>query len=107
MTTNKTPEIVDVQPEINDVQPEIIDVESDVSQETIPSDEDSATERDTDPEIEQIVEDFVEVGKMWAHHGVTIGKMAATSSARTFEVTAGALETIARRFAPKMRRSKV
>ncbi|NCG18991.1 MAG: hypothetical protein GWP91_08270 [Rhodobacterales bacterium] len=103
MTTNKTPEIVDVQPEINDVQPEIIDVESDVSQETFASDKDSAT----DPEIEQIVEDFVEVGKMWAHHGVTIGKMAAKSSARTFEVTAGALETIARRFAPKMRRSKV
>jgi hypothetical protein len=58
------------------------------------------TDSNVEAEIEQILEDFVDVGRMWAHHGVTIGTMAMKSSARTFEVTAGALGTIARHLAP-------
>ena len=97
MKTDKTPEIIDV-------EPEIIDVESEAREEAPEVDEQAPqAERETDPEIEEIIEDFIDIGKMWAHHGVTIGKMALKSSARTFEVTAGALEKIGRRLSPKER----
>ncbi len=104
MKTDKTPEIIDVEPEIIDVEPEVSE-DAQAHQEAAQDRDDEPT-RETDPEIEQMVEDFVEVGKMWAHHGVTIGKMAADSSAKTLQVTANALGTIARRFRPSERRTK-
>mgnify|MGYP006928186186 CR=1 FL=1 len=54
-----------------------------------------------DPELDEIVEDLVGIGRMWANHGLTIGRMAMKSSAKTLEVTSGVLEKIARRVAPK------
>lgn len=60
----------------------------------------STNEQHIETELEEIFDDFVDVGRMWAHHGITIGTMAMKSSARTFEVTAGALGTIARHLAP-------
>jgi hypothetical protein len=93
MTTQPEPQIIDAEPEV-------------IELETQATDDPRSEERETDPEIEQIVEDFIDVGKMWAHHGVTIGKMAMKSSARTFEVTASALDTLARRFAPREKRDK-
>ena len=84
--TNETPEIIDA-------TPEIIDAEAN-------------SNRQADPEIDDLVEDMVDVGRMWAQHGITIGKMALKSSARTLEVTSNVLETLARRVAPKNQDAK-
>ena len=52
----------------------------------------------TEAELEGALGDLFDVGRMWASHGLTIGKLALQNSARTLEVTATALETIAKRF---------
>jgi len=67
--------------------PEIIDAE--------------APNNDGDAEIDEIVEELVGLGRMWAKHGITIGKMALKSSATTLEVTSGVLEKLARRVGPR------
>jgi hypothetical protein len=51
----------------------------------------------TDPDLEEIVDDLLGLGRMWAKHGITIGKMALKSSATTLEVTSGVLDKLARR----------
>ncbi len=76
----------------NDTNPEIIDAEPEIVH--------TEPESHGDPEIEEMVDDLVGIGRMWAHHGMTIGKMALKSSAKTMEVTAGVLEKLARRVAP-------
>ena len=43
------------------------------------------------PELEDLVQDLFSIGRMWARHGLTIGKQALENSARTLEVTAGTL----------------
>ncbi len=101
MSANRTPDLDETQPGCVDVECEL--VAPDLAEDEADERTGAATERELDPDVEQIVEDFVEVGKMWAHHGVTIGKMALESSARTYQVTASALDLIARRLAPRRR----
>jgi hypothetical protein len=51
-------------------------------------------------EIDRVVTDLVHVGRMWAAHGLTVGKIALRGSAKTLEVTADSLAQLARGFAP-------
>jgi len=76
-----------------DSNPEVIDAE--------PVLVDSETPETADDGIEEIVEDLAGLGRMWAKHGIDIGKTALKNSARTLEVTSGVLEKIARRVAPR------
>jgi hypothetical protein len=48
-------------------------------------------------EIHQLVNDLFEVGKLWASHGLNIGKQSLHHSARSLELTAATLGVISRR----------
>jgi hypothetical protein len=48
-------------------------------------------------EIHQLVNDLFEVGKLWASHGLNIGKQSLHHSARSLELTAATLGAISRR----------
>ena len=62
-------------------------------------DAESAT-ADTSAVLEDIVDEFIGLGRMWAKHGIKIGKMALKSSATTLEVTSGVLNKLADRLTP-------
>jgi len=47
--------------------------------------------------VHELVDDLFNVGKAWASHGLNIGKASLQQSAKTLELTAAALETLAKR----------
>lgn len=55
---------------------------------------------DTDrrSDAEQIATAFLRVGAAWARYGLSIARASVETSARTLDVTAGALGTLAERF---------
>lgn len=55
----------------------------------------SATTDATKRTFETLLTTLVDVGSMWAVHGLKIGKMALATSAETLGKTAAALDTIA------------
>ena len=54
-------------------------------------------------ELERGVDTLVEIGRMWASHGLRIGRSALETSARTLDVTAETLSDLADRFESKTR----
>jgi hypothetical protein len=50
---------------------------------------------------EQAVKGLVDVGRLWAAHGLNIGRSALHASATTLRTTADLLGEIARRFEPR------
>jgi hypothetical protein len=55
----------------------------------------------TDAAVEQLVESAVGLGRLWARHGLTIGKLALETSATTLGTTARMLANIAEAIAPE------
>ena len=49
-------------------------------------------------DTDQIIDDLVSIGRLWTHHGLVIGKIALQTSARSLELTAKALATLADNF---------
>ena len=49
--------------------------------------------------LERALTDLVHIGRMWASHGLTVGKMALQSSATTLGIAADALAELAADFA--------
>ncbi|MBW2454701.1 MAG: hypothetical protein JRI68_09325 [Deltaproteobacteria bacterium] len=45
----------------------------------------------------ELLDDLFSVGRAWASHGLNIGKQSLQHSAKTLELTAAALEAIAKR----------
>jgi len=66
-------------------------------QDQVPAAAPASEPRRGEPEIEALLADLVRVGRMWAGHGLTVGRLALEHSARTLELTAGALGEISRR----------
>lgn len=54
-----------------------------------------ASKTKTDAAVEQVVDSAVELGRLWARHGLTIGKMALETSAASLGQTARMLAGIA------------
>lgn len=55
----------------------------------------SESKTKTDVAVEQVVDSAVELGRLWARHGLTIGKMALETSAASLGTTARMLAGIA------------
>jgi len=51
--------------------------------------------------VEQVVESAIDLGKLWARHGLTIGKLALETSAVSLGTTARMLANIADALAPQ------
>ena len=79
-TPNNTPDIIDAEPVLLDSETQ---------------------DHTTDDEIDDIVQDLVGLGRMWARHGITLGKMALKSTATTLNVTSDVLGRIASRVGSK------
>jgi hypothetical protein len=62
------------------------------------------TDRNTGdtPELERAVDTLIDIGRMWATHGLRVGRGALETSARTLEATASALGDIATRLESKL-----
>ena len=60
-------------------------------------------ETESNADIERAVDTLVEIGRMWASHGLRIGRSALQTSARTLDVTAETLSDLAERFESKTR----
>jgi hypothetical protein len=65
-----------------------------------PSSTESQTPK-TDAAVEQIVDSAVGLGRLWARHGLTIGKLALEASATSLGTTARMLSTLAEAIAPE------
>ena len=48
-------------------------------------------------EIHELVDDLFKIGRLWASHGLTIGKQSLQHSARTLELTAATLGALSKR----------
>ncbi len=58
------------------------------------------TERN-EQNLERALTDLVHIGRMWASHGLTAGKLALQSSATTLGIAADALAQLAAEFSPE------
>lgn len=63
------------------------------------------TEQETKNEVErdlsETVETVLDIGRLWASHGLRIGRGALETSARTLEATATVLSDLATKLEPK------
>ncbi len=59
----------------------------------------------TDAAVEQVIESAVGLGRLWARHGLTIGKLALETSATSLGTTARMLASIAEAIAPESERT--
>lgn len=55
-------------------------------------------------DLERSIDALIAIGRMWASHGLRMGKSALQTSARTLDVTAQTLTELADRFEPEPRR---
>lgn len=55
----------------------------------------------TDAAVEQVIDSAVGLGRLWAKHGLTIGKLALETSAASLGTTARMLASIADAIAPE------
>lgn len=55
----------------------------------------------TDAAVEQVIESAVGLGRLWARHGLTIGKLALETSATSLGTTAKMLSSLAEALAPE------
>jgi len=65
---------------------------------TEPTSDDPNVIRSLDDKIDNTLRALVGMGRMWASHGLRLGKIGLTTGARTLEVTANTLETLAKSF---------
>lgn len=68
-----------------------------------PSSKDPRVEK-AEAAVEQVIESAVDLGKLWARHGLTIGKLALETSATSLGTTARLLASIADAIAPEAER---
>jgi hypothetical protein len=61
----------------------------------------SETKADQDDRVTAITDDVVELGTLWARYGLTVGRSALETSARTLAATASLLGHLAEAFEPK------
>jgi hypothetical protein len=61
-------------------------------------DQATSTVNRSQDELDGALHDLFGVGRMWASHGLTVGKVALQTSARALEITASTLETLAKQF---------
>lgn len=59
------------------------------------------TSRKTAEATEKVVDSAIDLGRVWARYGLSIGKMALETSAQSLKTTAGMLGTIAEAFEAK------
>ena len=59
------------------------------------------TKADQDDRVTAITDDVVELGTLWARYGLTVGRSALETSARTLAATASLLGHLAEAFEPK------
>jgi hypothetical protein len=71
--------------------------------ETTSVSETEKTEREakTDAAVEQVIDSALGLGKLWARHGLTIGKLALETSAQSLGTTARLLSSLADAIAPE------
>ena len=55
-------------------------------------------EESLEAQVVEVVDTFVNIGRMWASHGLRIGRSALMTSARTLNDTAAVLDGVAQRF---------
>jgi hypothetical protein len=55
----------------------------------------------TDAAVEQVIDSAVGLGRLWARHGLTIGKLALETSATSLGTTARMLSSLAEALAPE------
>jgi hypothetical protein len=67
---------------------------------TEPSTEPTSSTPKTDAAVEQVIESALGLGKLWARHGLTIGKLALETSAVSLGTTAKMLASIADALSP-------
>lgn len=60
--------------------------------------EQDATPTEDQGDIELGIQTLVSIGRMWASHGLRMGRSALQTSARTLDVTAETLSDLAERF---------
>ena len=60
-----------------------------------------STARKSDEAVEQVVKSALSLGKLWARHGLTLGKLALETSAVSLGTTAKMLARIADAIAPE------
>lgn len=60
----------------------------------------------TDAAVEQVIDSAVGLGRLWAKHGLTIGKLALETSATSLGTTARMLASIAEAIAPEEKTEK-
>ena len=68
--------------------------------------ETSKTTNAKEEAVEQIVESAIGLGRLWARHGLTLGKLALETSAVSLGTTARLLGGIAEAFAPEADRTE-
>jgi hypothetical protein len=66
-----------------------------------------STQHKTDAAVEQVIDSALGLGKLWARHGLTIGKLALETSAVSLGTTARMLASIADAIAPETADKKV
>jgi hypothetical protein len=63
--------------------------------------DDAEVERDLEEKTNRLAEQAIEIGRMWTKHGLTVGKLALQTSARTLEATARGLADLAEKLGGK------
>jgi len=81
---------------------EITRTESSTEPQSTSSTPPSSADR-ADAAVEQVIDGAVGLGKLWARHGLTIGKLALETSAASLGTTAKMLASIAEALAPESR----
>jgi len=63
------------------------------------------TQNKSDAAVEQVIESALDLGKLWARHGLTLGRLALETSAISLGTTAKMLASIAEAIAPEEKKA--
>ena len=63
--------------------------------------DDEQVERDLQEKTHRLADQAIEIGRLWTRHGLTVGKLALETSARTLEATARSLADLAEKLGGK------
>ena len=63
------------------------------------------TPNKSDAAVEQVIESALDLGKLWARHGLTLGRLALETSAISLGTTAKMLASIAEAIAPEEKKA--
>jgi len=64
------------------------------------------TQNESDVAVAQVIESALELGKLWARHGLTLGRLALETSAVSLGTTAKMLANIADAIAPEEKKAE-